>query len=65
MVFGLNFEITRENFGDVKVAELKVGGSKIPVTNENRQEFVDLYVKYLLEDSIASQFNEFSKYVCE
>ena len=38
------------------------------MTNENRQEYVDLYVKYLLEDSVQKQLDEFLKgfkLVCE
>eukprot|EP01112_Ceratiomyxa_fruticulosa_P021097 TRINITY_DN7344_c0_g3_i1.p1 TRINITY_DN7344_c0_g3~~TRINITY_DN7344_c0_g3_i1.p1 ORF type:complete len:862 (-),score=233.51 TRINITY_DN7344_c0_g3_i1:347-2932(-) len=55
-VYDRNFEVTFEIFGEEKKHELKPGGSKIPLTNENRQEYVDLYVKWLLEDSVAPQF---------
>merc|ERR1712098_196519 len=37
----------------------KQGGEAINVTNENRQEYVDLYVEYLLNNSIAKQFDSF------
>lgn len=35
-VFDLNFEITRENYGETKVIPLKTNGSKIPITQENK-----------------------------
>lgn len=35
-VFILNFEVTREVFGEIKVQPLKPGGENIPVTQENK-----------------------------
>mmetsp|Transcript_13629 Transcript_13629/g.13649 ORF Transcript_13629/g.13649 Transcript_13629/m.13649 type:complete len:210 (-) Transcript_13629:502-1131(-) len=43
-VYCRNFILETKMFDQVIVHELKENGSKIPVTNENRQEFVDLYV---------------------
>ena len=45
-----------DNFGHTTYVDLKEGGSEIPVTNENRQEYVDLYVSHYLDRSIAKQF---------
>lgn len=42
-------------------AELKPGGGSIAVTKENRQEYVDLYTKYTLQDSISEQFKVFKE----
>ena len=39
---------------------LKPGGADIPVTAHNRQEYVDLYTKWILHDSIALQFSAFA-----
>lgn len=36
--------------------ELKGGGKDIPLTNDNRHEYVDLYVDYLLNNSIKKQY---------
>ncbi|XP_075216704.1 HECT and RLD domain containing E3 ubiquitin ligase 4 isoform X2 [Lycorma delicatula] len=58
-VFCLNFEITREVFGEVKVYELKSGGSSIPVTLDNKKEFVDLYVDFVLNTSVARHYRAF------
>ncbi|CAG0920580.1 unnamed protein product [Notodromas monacha] len=65
--YALAFEITRESFGETKTIELKPGGSNIPVNKENKKEYVDLYVKYILDTSIESSFTAFYKgfhYVC-
>jgi hypothetical protein len=60
--WGLDFQITYQTpFGEVRSHELKPHAADIPVTNDNRKEYVDLYVKYLLEDSISKQFNAFLK----
>ena len=42
-------------------AELKPGGGSIPVTKENRQEYVELYTHYILDDSIREQFKVFKE----
>lgn len=39
-VFGLCFEVSREVFGEVKVTELKPGGSEISVNQENKYEAI-------------------------
>ena len=36
-------------------------GNKRPVTNSNRAEFVDLYVRYLLDTQVARQFEPFKR----
>jgi len=58
--FCLTFQTDHEMFGERVVYDLKPGGESIPVTNANRKEYVDLYIKYLLDDSIAFQFNAFA-----
>jgi E3 ubiquitin-protein ligase HERC4 len=35
-VFCLNFEVTRDVFGEIKVQPLKPGGGNIPVTQGNK-----------------------------
>eukprot|EP01124_Arcella_intermedia_P028913 TRINITY_DN5997_c0_g1_i2.p1 TRINITY_DN5997_c0_g1~~TRINITY_DN5997_c0_g1_i2.p1 ORF type:complete len:745 (-),score=142.97 TRINITY_DN5997_c0_g1_i2:829-3012(-) len=57
--FQLHFQITISYFGATETHDLKPNGGAIPVTLENRQEYVDLYVKYLLEESIYHQFDAF------
>jgi len=57
----LTFQITANYFGSMQVYELKSGGADIPVTLENRKEYVELYVNYLLESSVTVQFEAFKK----
>jgi hypothetical protein len=61
-VTGTTFEVQRTSlFGEVITTELKPGGGDVDVTNENRAEFVALYLKHLLVDSIAKQFDAFCR----
>jgi ubiquitin-protein ligase E3 A/E3 ubiquitin-protein ligase HERC4 len=60
-VFCLTFEVTWSNLGQEQKIELKPGGSDIPVTSDNREEYVLLYVKWLLVDSIQPQWDAFEK----
>ncbi|XP_074650630.1 ubiquitin-protein ligase E3A-like [Tubulanus polymorphus] len=48
-------------FGNNLTHDLKENGDEIPVTNENRQEFVDLYADFLLNKSIERQFGAFKR----
>ncbi len=60
-VFCLDFEVSWMCLGQERKKELKAGGSNIAVTSENKEEYVMLYVKWLLVDSIASQYDEFER----
>ncbi|XP_020665071.1 putative E3 ubiquitin-protein ligase HERC4 isoform X3 [Pogona vitticeps] len=57
--FCLNFTITVENFGTTEVKELIPNGTDIPVVKQNRQEFVDAYVDYIFNKSVASLYDAF------
>nr|XP_002128407.2 ubiquitin-protein ligase E3A-like [Ciona intestinalis] len=46
-------------YGCPHTHDLKKEGNKIPVTNSNRQEYVDLYSDWLLNTSVEEQFNAF------
>ena len=43
----------------MKTVDLCPGGGDMPLTQENKHEFVRLYTKYILEDSISTQFEAF------
>jgi len=59
--FCRNFIVSYETmFGEMKTVELKKDGQKIPLTNDNRKEYVDLYVQWSLEKSIEKQFKAFA-----
>lgn len=53
------FQISYTVFGEVITHSLKPRGDRIPVTKQNRQEYVNLYVDYLLNRSIYQQFASF------
>ncbi|XP_028391449.1 probable E3 ubiquitin-protein ligase HECTD2 [Dendronephthya gigantea] len=53
------FQVSSTVFGSVVTENLKENGHLIPVTNENREEYVDLYVDYILNKSIYRQFDAF------
>ncbi len=45
--------------GSKQIVELKPGGAAIPLTNTNRSEYVDLFVRWQLEDSVLNQYRPF------
>ena len=61
MVFCLTFEVSWIDLDVERKVELKPGGGDIPVTSRNKEEYVLLYVKWLLVDSIEPQWNAFKK----
>lgn len=50
-----------DRYGQPAVIPLCFNGENRPVTNTNRREFVDLYVKYLLDTAVARQFEPFKR----
>lgn len=48
-VLDINFVTDDERFGEKVEVDLKPGGSEIPVTNENKKE----YVEYVMHDSLT------------
>ncbi|PKI84380.1 HECT-type E3 ubiquitin transferase [Malassezia vespertilionis] len=58
-VLELSFTVDDEEFGETKVIELKPNGANIPVTEENKQEYVRLVTEQRLSKSIQSQIDAF------
>uniref|UniRef100_A0A8D0CJ98 HECT-type E3 ubiquitin transferase n=1 Tax=Scleropages formosus TaxID=113540 RepID=A0A8D0CJ98_SCLFO len=52
-------QVFQEELGIIKSYNLRPGGDKIPVTNQNRKEYVQLYIDFLLNKSIYKQFAAF------
>lgn len=50
-----------EIYGTTKNVPLISNGEGTPVTNANRQQFVDAYVRYLLDTSVTRQFEPFKR----
>uniref|UniRef100_A0A7S2RL22 HECT-type E3 ubiquitin transferase n=1 Tax=Mucochytrium quahogii TaxID=96639 RepID=A0A7S2RL22_9STRA len=59
--FSQNFQVSFEIFGEVKTVDLKEGGGDIAVTNDNREEYVNLYVDYHFNKSIEHIYRPFHK----
>ncbi|KAK6528418.1 putative E3 ubiquitin-protein ligase [Arthrobotrys megalospora] len=59
--FCRDFVVEVERYGQISQVPLIPGGENKPVTNENRREFVDLYAQYLLDTSVARQFEPFKR----
>ncbi|KAJ3045187.1 hypothetical protein HDV00_011057 [Rhizophlyctis rosea] len=60
-VFLRTFEISYEVYGQVKSFPLVDGGEELLVTNENRKEYVDLYVQHYVVQSVKRQFSAFRR----
>lgn len=60
-VLGLTFEVTDEFYGSVRTHELVPNGRGIPVTRQNRREYVARYVDHVLNTSIEKPFEAFRR----
>lgn len=60
-VFCLDFVAVVEKYGATEQVPLCPGGERRPVTKSNRREYVDLYVRYLLDTAVARQFEPFKR----
>lgn len=57
--FNLVFSYQADNFGKLEERELKEGGSKMPVTNENKKEYVQLVCYDKMARTIKDQIEAF------
>ena len=60
-VFGLTFSVDTEVMGATLTHPLLPNGESVPVTAANRHEYVRLFAKWQLEDSVAMQFDAFAR----
>ncbi len=58
--FSLTFQITYEAYGELHTVDLIENGGNINVTNENRIEYVNQYVNYVLNTSVSLQYDAFA-----
>lgn len=56
-----NFSVETDDFGEKQVIDLIEGGRHIPVTQENKEEYVQLVVEYRLTGSVKEQLDNFLK----
>jgi len=59
--FCRDFVADVDKYGHIVQIPLCHNGEKKPVTNANRREFVDLYVRYLLDTAVTRQFEPFKR----
>ena len=59
--FSLDFTIPMDKNGKIETVPLCENGEARPVTNKNRREYVDLYVRYLLDLSVKKHFDPFKR----
>ncbi|XP_015905729.1 E3 ubiquitin-protein ligase SMURF2 [Parasteatoda tepidariorum] len=55
-VIDTTFSVEQDSFGEIKVHELKPNGKEILVTEDNKKEYVRLYVNYRFMRGIEQQF---------
>ncbi|KAF8892604.1 hypothetical protein BD779DRAFT_1509940 [Infundibulicybe gibba] len=53
------FTTTEERFGEMVTIELKPGGADVPVTEDNKKEYVDCVVDYRISKRVKEQFESF------
>lgn len=61
-------QISHEVDFETVTHDLVPNGDSVPVTGQNRREFVDKYVQFLLVDRVSAQFEAFDRgfsYVCD
>ncbi|KAI9753814.1 MAG: hypothetical protein M4579_004995 [Chaenotheca gracillima] len=59
--FCRDFVAETDRYGQIVSVPLCHNGENRPVTNANRREFVDLYVRYLLDTAVSRQFEPFKR----
>lgn len=60
-VLDTTFSVEHDTFGQISVRDLKPGGRDIRVTNENKKEYVRLYVQLRFMEGIEQQFLSLQK----
>lgn len=60
-VFSLCFAVNTVVIDQIQVHPLKENGVNIPVTHENKEEYVEMYVDFLLNKSVENQFKAFNQ----
>lgn len=59
------FTRTEDRFGEIVTIDLKPNGADIPVTEENKKEYVDAVVEYRISRRVKDQFNAFMEGLLE
>ncbi|KAF9077780.1 hypothetical protein BDP27DRAFT_1413468 [Rhodocollybia butyracea] len=59
------FTATEDRFGELVTIDLKPNGGDIPVTEENKKEYVEAVVEYRISRRVKDQFNAFMEGLLE
>ena len=59
--FETSFQITYEVFGEKKTIDLIPDGGSVFVDESNREQYVELYVKQIMDVSVSQQFEAFAR----
>lgn len=58
-ILELTFSVEDDQFGEIVTVDLKPGGRDIPVTNENKHEYVELVTEWKISRRVEEQFQSF------
>lgn len=61
----MTFSVNHDSFGEIQVKELKENGKDLAVTEQNKKEYVQLYVNFRFTNGIEQQFRALQKGFCE
>ncbi|KPM09387.1 E3 ubiquitin-protein ligase SMURF2-like protein [Sarcoptes scabiei] len=64
-VVDMTFSVNHDSFGEIQVKELKENGKDLAVTEQNKKEYVQLYVNFRFTNGIEQQFRALQKGFCE
>jgi hypothetical protein len=57
--FDLDFQITYDYYETKETYDLLPNGASIPVDEQNKDQYIQLYLDYLLKSSVEIQINAF------
>ena len=60
-VMGLTFVVEYDSWGEKVCEELIPGGKDILITQSNKQEYVDMFVDFMMNISVSKWFTSFKK----
>lgn len=58
-ILDLTFSVEDDQFGEIVTVDLKPNGREIPVTNENKREYVELVTEWKISRRVEEQFTSF------
>lgn len=59
--FGINFQVSYDYFGEKRHHDLIPNAENVYVTQLNKYQYVELYYKYIISESVQEQFSNFER----